>query len=66
MLMEYTRLNPTKEIPDLRVMDFSSIKSDTGFTIATVYSDSTLRYGSLILILGSTCSSLGFTLHAVY
>ena len=43
MLMEYTRLNPTKEIPDLRVMDFSSIKSDTGFTIATVYSDSNIK-----------------------
>ena len=43
MLMEYNRLNPTKEIPDLRVMDFSSIKSDTGFTIATVYSDSNIK-----------------------
>ena len=37
------RLNPTKRDTDLRVMDFSSIKSDTGFTIATVYSDSNIK-----------------------
>lgn len=43
MLMEYNRLNPTKEIPDLRVMDFSSIENDVGFTIATVYSDSNIK-----------------------
>ncbi|RCK67681.1 Regulator of Ty1 transposition protein 10 [Candida viswanathii] len=43
MLAEYNRLQPTKSVPDLRVMDFCSFETSNGFVLATVYSDSNVK-----------------------
>lgn len=43
LLTEYNRLQPTKQVPDLRVMDFCSFETENGFIIATVYSDSNVK-----------------------
>lgn len=42
-IIEYQRLKPNNENPDLRIMDFDAIKVDDGFIISTVYSDSNIK-----------------------
>lgn len=41
--VEYARLKPSSDNPDLRVMDFDSFPYKNGFIIATVYSDSNIK-----------------------
>ena len=43
LIVEHSRLQPTKSVPDLRVMDFCSFETDNGFILATVYSDSNVK-----------------------
>lgn len=43
LISEFTRLKPTNDNPDLRIMDFDSFKFKDGFIVTTVYSDSNIR-----------------------
>jgi WD40 repeat protein len=42
-LTEFARLNPSSDIPDLRIMDFDVLKCEDGFLITTVYSNSSIK-----------------------
>lgn len=42
-ITEDARIEPTDENPDLRIMDFDSRETDTGFWIAAVYSNSRIK-----------------------
>ncbi|ODV81973.1 WD40 repeat-like protein [Suhomyces tanzawaensis NRRL Y-17324] len=43
IVIEYSRLKPSADIPDLRIMDFDAFEYENGFIITTVYSDSTIK-----------------------
>ncbi|ODV65218.1 WD40 repeat-like protein [Hyphopichia burtonii NRRL Y-1933] len=42
-IIEYSRLKPKSDIPDLRIMDFDTLEVENGFIISTVYSDSNIK-----------------------
>ncbi|EGV64493.1 WD repeat-containing protein 6 [Yamadazyma tenuis] len=43
LIKKYSSLKPESDFPDLRVMDFDSCETETGFIISTVYSDSGIK-----------------------
>lgn len=43
IMVEYSKLQPKNDNPDLRIMDFDFLAVENGFLIATVYSDSNIK-----------------------
>lgn len=43
LIKEFARLTPSSDIPDLRIMDFATIRREGGFIVAAVYSDSSIK-----------------------